>query len=342
MRMLKGFLDYLSTREMENFRCRRQHNQNSVTLTTMHQSKGLEWDTVFIVKANDSEIPLLHETMGSIKNGATSLEEERRLFYVAMTRARKKLYILYVVMDSNWQLLQRSRFLKELPQHLVDIQAESKSSQMISGTCKEYVRCQDKEYSDRRECIAQKDYATSFTAMESKEGICNHSSSLNTRVKDVESAVLNEESSTASAFLRGFSIEARSTVAGLFHTWAKKRAFNDPKRLLDKVGFVIDERIRNKTSKNKDVLRALKCCLKDEDAFLYAKHVLKWEQMPSDERSLLQAERQEHFQKQAAERSMDSSAATSKQISYLKNLGCTITPTSRRHASHLIEQYKSL
>lgn len=110
--VLKVFLDYLSAREMENFRCRREHNRNSVTLTTMHQSKGLEWDTVFIVKTNDSEIPLLHESMGSVKNGGSSLEEERRLFYVAMTRARKNLYISYVVMDSNFQLLQPSRFFE--------------------------------------------------------------------------------------------------------------------------------------------------------------------------------------------------------------------------------------
>lgn len=37
MKVLKDFLDYLSTREMENFKQRRKHNQNSVTLTTMHQ-----------------------------------------------------------------------------------------------------------------------------------------------------------------------------------------------------------------------------------------------------------------------------------------------------------------
>uniref|UniRef100_A0A0A9F8Y4 Uncharacterized protein n=1 Tax=Arundo donax TaxID=35708 RepID=A0A0A9F8Y4_ARUDO len=48
-------------------------------------------------------------------------------------------------------------------------------------------------------------------------------------------------------------------------------------------------------------------------------------------------ERQEHFQKQRIENSMGSSEPTAKQISYLRNLGCTITPTSRLHASHLIE-----
>lgn len=336
MTVLKVFLDYLSTREMENFRCRREHNRNSVTLTTMHQSKGLEWDTVFIVKTNDSEIPLLHESMGSVKTGGSSLEEERRLFYVAMTRARKNLYISYVVMDSNWQLLQPSRFLKELPCHLIDIQGESSSSRIILEAC------QDKENMDRQEAKVPKDHEGEIEASESREVVHNQILSDIPKEKELDSVVLNGELSTGSPFLKGFSIEARPIVAALFHMWAKKRAFHEPKRLLDKVGFVIDERIRNKTCKNKDALRALKCCLKDDEALLYAEQVIKWEQMPPDEKALIQAERQEHFQRQGAERAMVSTAATAKQISYLQSLGCTITPTSRLHASRLIEQYKSL
>ncbi|KAF2530601.1 hypothetical protein F2Q70_00033038 [Brassica cretica] len=101
---LNSFINYISERETENFRLRRHDNQNSVTLTTIHQSKGLEWDVVFIIKANDNEIPLLHESNGTASEGGTSLEEERRLLYVAMTRARKKLFFLYVTVDSNWQI----------------------------------------------------------------------------------------------------------------------------------------------------------------------------------------------------------------------------------------------
>nr|GMC92931.1 ATP-dependent DNA helicase SRS2-like protein At4g25120 [Ipomoea batatas] len=120
--VLKSFIDYISERETENFRARRLENKDSITLTTIHQSKGLEWDTVFIVKANDSEIPLLHEFNGITNENANSLEEERRLLYVAMTRAKKKLFILHVLMDSNWQVLQPSRFLKEIPRHLLEVQ----------------------------------------------------------------------------------------------------------------------------------------------------------------------------------------------------------------------------
>ncbi|KAJ7949657.1 ATP-dependent DNA helicase SRS2-like protein [Quillaja saponaria] len=108
------------------------------------------------------------------------------------------------------------------------------------------------------------------------------------------------------------------------------------------VGFIIDERLRVKKNKHKDLLHALKSCLHCDEAFQYAVYVLRWEQIPSDTRAHLMREKQEHFQKLRIESSMGASAATPKQISYLKSLGCTVTPTSRLHASHLIEQYKSL
>jgi superfamily I DNA/RNA helicase len=71
---LHSFINYISERETENFRSRRRDNENSVTLTTIHQSKGLEWDIVFIVKANENEIPLLHESNGNASESGTSLE----------------------------------------------------------------------------------------------------------------------------------------------------------------------------------------------------------------------------------------------------------------------------
>lgn len=320
---LKAFLDYMSSREKENFKARRKNNRNSVTLTTMHQSKGLEWDIVFIVKANDSEIPLLHETMGTVGDGAMSLEEERRLFYVAMTRARKKLYILYVMCDNNHQLLRPTRFLGELPHHLLDYQVDGINSvggTLGSTTCP--IKSKQQEHGDD----------SSITSNSSKEN----------KVVSGISYVENVELAASTEFLRGFNVEARSTIASLFHSWAKKPAFQDPKRLLDKVCFVLDERLRSKGARNKDTLWALKSSLTDKEALLYAQHVVKWVQIPHEERMLLQSERQEYFQQKSSEHSMASAAATSKQVSYLHKLGCTIEPTSRLHASRLIEQYKAL
>lgn len=319
--ILKAFIEYISLRETENFRSRRCENENSVTLTTIHQSKGLEWDVVFIVKANDSEIPLLHEYNGIVKEGGTSLEEERRLLYVAMTRARKKLYILYVTVDSTWQLLQPSRFLKEIPKHLIELQGETFTNEQ--GTLPGE---NDNVPLDTSGCRSSPKSKYSI-----EDGKIDTSDSL--ELTDVY---------LGNKFLKRFSLEERSIVSHLFHQWARKQAFQLPKRLLDKISFIIDERLRNRTYKHKDVLRELKSCLDVEEALQYAQYVIKWEQIPIDQRAHLMREKQEHFQKQRIEISMGSSGATSKQIAYLQNLGCTITPTSRLHASRLIEQYKSL
>ncbi|KAL5199108.1 hypothetical protein ABZP36_002620 [Zizania latifolia] len=312
---LKAFIDYISLRETENFRSRKEENKNSITLTTIHQSKGLEWDVVFIVQTNDSEIPLLHEYNGTVKEAGSSLEEERRLFYVAMTRARKKLYILHVTVDSNRQLLQPSRFLREIPVHLLEVQGE--------GT----LRKTPEQPSNIPLCQPEGD-----TSVGKPNVVQNETSPYPEMAQPC----------LANDFLKRFEIDDRAVVSHIFHHWAKKQAFQNPKRLLDKISFVIDERLRGKGYKRKDVLRKLKSFLSGDEAFGYAQYVIKWEQIPIDKRSHLIRERQEHFQKQRIENSMGSSEPTPKQISYLRNLGCTITPTSRLHASHLIEKYKSL
>ncbi|XP_057776790.1 LOW QUALITY PROTEIN: ATP-dependent DNA helicase SRS2-like protein At4g25120 [Salvia miltiorrhiza] len=320
MSTLKAFLDYISGRERENFQSRKHDNEDSVTLTTIHQSKGLEWDTVFIVKANEAEIPLLHEYNGILNQKDISVEEERRLLYVAMTRARKNLILLYVIMDSNWQVLQPSRFLREIPRHLLQNQDEplSVSSETIQQLTKQ-----------------------GAAQTEPPNNNMKHGS-VNNLVNEACNETTGPQQSDNSNFLKRFSPENRAVVSHLFHQWAKKPAFHDPKRLLTKVSFVIDERLRAKKSANKDVLRDLKSCLKSDEAYHYAVSVLSWLQIPPDKRAHLMREKQEHFQKLRIESAMSSSEPSSKQIAYLQSLGCTIVPTSRLHASRLIEEYKSL
>ena len=81
--------------------------KEGVNLMTMHAAKGLEFDTVFVIEANEGSCPYKKATANE------EIEEERRLFYVAMTRARRKLVISYVK-EKNGKDLLPSRFVSEL------------------------------------------------------------------------------------------------------------------------------------------------------------------------------------------------------------------------------------
>ncbi|MDT4967931.1 MAG: ATP-dependent helicase UvrD/PcrA [Acidobacteriota bacterium] len=91
-----------------------------LTLTSVHQAKGLEWRVVFIIWAADGKFP----SPRSLRD-AEGEEEERRLWYVALTRAGEQLYITYPLMitDYNRQTVVQkpSRFVTEVPPELYDI-----------------------------------------------------------------------------------------------------------------------------------------------------------------------------------------------------------------------------
>ena len=91
-----------------------------LTLTSVHQAKGLEWKAVFLIWAAEGKFP----SPRSLKE-IDSEEEERRLWYVALTRAKDELYITYPLMitDYNRQtVLQKpSRFVTECPPALFEI-----------------------------------------------------------------------------------------------------------------------------------------------------------------------------------------------------------------------------
>lgn len=82
-------------------------DRDGVTLMTMHGAKGLEYEVVFVIEGNEGITPY--------KKAKTkeALEEERRLFYVAMTRAKSKLIISYVK-EKNGKDVSPSRFVEEL------------------------------------------------------------------------------------------------------------------------------------------------------------------------------------------------------------------------------------
>jgi DNA helicase-2/ATP-dependent DNA helicase PcrA len=79
---------------------------------TVHSAKGLEYDTVFITGLEEGMFPIIH------MEEEDGIEEERRLFYVAVTRAKRMLYITYAnerMQYGSHEMKSRSRFLKEVP-----------------------------------------------------------------------------------------------------------------------------------------------------------------------------------------------------------------------------------
>ncbi len=92
-----------------------EEKSDAIVLSTIHRAKGLEWSRVFIIGLTDGNFPSA-KSMGSLEGE----EEERRVFYVAVTRAKDELYLCYPVMDSKWHdgsLLKRpSLFIQELPE----------------------------------------------------------------------------------------------------------------------------------------------------------------------------------------------------------------------------------
>jgi len=111
----KGFKNYDAwelhieeyTKELKERIKNRNENPNAVTLSTMHSAKGLEFKIVFIVEANEGIMPYKKAILD------TELEEERRLFYVGMTRAIDHLYICSIK-ELHGNDIERSRFVEEL------------------------------------------------------------------------------------------------------------------------------------------------------------------------------------------------------------------------------------
>jgi DNA helicase-2/ATP-dependent DNA helicase PcrA len=98
----------------------KSNDDERVRLSTIHQAKGLEFDVVFVIMLSDGLFPSARSLVSQ-----EGEEEERRLFYVAITRARNELYLTYPLTRSGYgaggDLIQReSRFLHEIPEDLLE------------------------------------------------------------------------------------------------------------------------------------------------------------------------------------------------------------------------------
>ena len=94
------------TAELEKIYRQQNQNPESVALATLHSSKGLEYDNVYIIDVNEGIMPYKKAVLDN------EVEEERRMFYVGMTRAKKKLH-LYSIEQLNHKNTDISRFIRE-------------------------------------------------------------------------------------------------------------------------------------------------------------------------------------------------------------------------------------
>lgn len=110
---------------------------DGVTLASLHAAKGLEWDAVFLVGLTDGALPIQHALNKfdqSPTQGTEAIEEERRLFYVGITRAREHLELSWSLSrtEGGRRSRRRTRFLDELDIDVSDYSAVSKRSAATS------------------------------------------------------------------------------------------------------------------------------------------------------------------------------------------------------------------
>lgn len=102
---LLEFLQHI--RQLAKQKIGQRADQDAVTLSTIHQAKGLEWPIVFVPNCNQGILPFTSER-------ASNLEEERRLFYVAVTRTKQQLYLHGVNGEPKSQFLAEAKFAATL------------------------------------------------------------------------------------------------------------------------------------------------------------------------------------------------------------------------------------
>jgi len=109
------------------------NEKDRVTLMTVHSAKGLEFPFVYVVGLEENLFPSIQSL-----NSRTDLEEERRLFYVAVTRAQQKLTLSYAENRYRWgnlTLCDPSRFISEIPEEYIDFprKTAAHTKSFISG-----------------------------------------------------------------------------------------------------------------------------------------------------------------------------------------------------------------
>ena len=117
--------------DLDEEAAREAEDQGRVTLMTVHTAKGLEFPVVFVTGLEDGIFPHSHAMADE-----TDLAEERRLAYVALTRARERLYVTRAAVRSAWgaaNAMPASRFLDDIPAEVMDWKRLASSMDALRG-----------------------------------------------------------------------------------------------------------------------------------------------------------------------------------------------------------------
>ena len=128
-------------------------DEDVTPIMTFHSSKGLEFKVIFIVGAEEGLLPH-NRSLDSLSD----IEEERRLFYVGMTRARELLYITYASrrnLYGNTLFTQKSRFLAEIPKECIE-KINNKKDILFTVPMKKHVNYEDKDFREGDEVVHNK------------------------------------------------------------------------------------------------------------------------------------------------------------------------------------------
>jgi DNA helicase-2/ATP-dependent DNA helicase PcrA len=118
---MEGVEELLEDSALQSDQDEMNEDKKAVRLMTVHASKGLEFDVVFISGLEDGLFP--HQKINEANITPSEAEEERRLFYVALTRAKKKIYLSYAQMRmifGHREVNVPSEFILDIPDDLIE------------------------------------------------------------------------------------------------------------------------------------------------------------------------------------------------------------------------------
>jgi DNA helicase-2/ATP-dependent DNA helicase PcrA len=223
---LVEFLEYVSLVEARDDKSA----NDAVNIMTVHAAKGLEFDLVFVPGLEDGIFPSSRSV--EEKGG---LEEERRLLYVAITRARKNLYLTYAksrYIFGDYQMSLPSRFIQELPESEIDFEEKFSGSGFGFNTSFDYSRSNKSESSNAPKWQAKqssdffinnddKKYAQQFSQVAAvSNSTKSENSPLNKRVFHQKFGYGKVISVDGNKFEIGFEKTGKKTVIKDFVTFA--------------------------------------------------------------------------------------------------------------------------